>query len=92
MIKNYINLTNGVEAIQEYSLQDYAFIRIQSTICEQHLWDRLFLDLDYDFLMNVALGNECRIYDYGTNKPIPRALYQGVALIKYVLQKFSNIF
>lgn len=88
MIKRYINLTNGIEAIDEYDLSDYSFIRIQSTACEQHLWDRLILDLDYDFLMNAAIGNECVIYDYGTNKPVPRAIYQGVEFIKFVLNKF----
>ena len=88
MIKNYINLTNGIEAVQQYGLQDYAFIRIQSTACEQHSWDKILQDLDYDFLMNVALGNECVIYDYGTRKPVPRAIYQGVEFIKYVLNRF----
>ena len=62
MEKNYINLTNGIEAIREYHLSDYSFIRIQSTACEQKLWDKLILDLDYDFLMNVALGNECVVW------------------------------
>ena len=88
MIKNYINLTNGIEAVQQYGLREYSFIRIQSTACEQHLWDRLFQDLDYDFLMNVALGNECVIYDYGTRKPVPRAIYQGVEFIKFALNKY----
>lgn len=88
MIKHYINLTNGIEAIHKYNLSQYSFIRIQSTACEQHLWDKLIQDLDYDFLMNVALGNECIIYDYGTRKPIPRAIYQGVEFIKFVLNKF----
>lgn len=37
--------------------------------------------------MNVALGNEVIIYDYGARKPIPRALYQGVEFLKYVLNK-----
>ena len=88
MVKNYINLTNGIEAISQFNLTHYSFIRIQSTACEQHLWDRLLQDLDYDFLMNAALGNECIIYDYGTRKPVPRAVYQGIEFIKFVLNKF----
>lgn len=46
---NYINLTNGVEAIPmlKFWNEDYRFIRIQSTICEQKNWDRLIQDLDY---------------------------------------------
>lgn len=61
IIHNYINLTNGVEAIPmlEFWNEDYRFIRIQSTICEQKNWDRLIQDLDYDFLMNLALGHKC---------------------------------
>lgn len=86
---NYINLTNGIESISmlRFWNEDYRFIRIQSTICEQKNWDRLIQDLDYDFLMNVAVGNQCVIYDYGARKPIPRAMYQGVEFIKYVLHK-----
>jgi hypothetical protein len=83
---NYINLTNGIEAIPAIP-NGYRFVRIQSTMCEQHNCDRIIQDLDYDFLMNIAIGNECYIYDYGTNKPIPRAIYQGVEFLKYVLYK-----
>lgn len=84
MQKIYINLTNGIEALPRLT-GDIRFIRIQSTHCEQKLWSQLILDLDYDFLMNVALGYECVIYDFGAKKPIPRALYQGVEFIKYAL-------
>lgn len=87
MTRHYVNLTNGIEAIPNLNATDYGFIRIQSTACEQHLWDRLLQDLDYDFLMHVALGDTCIIHDYGTNKPRSRAMYQGVEFIKYVLYK-----
>lgn len=83
---NYINLTNGIEILPMLP-KGYRFIRIQSTICEQKLWDRLIQELDYDFLINIALGNECVIYDYGARKPIPRAVYQGIEFLKYVLHK-----
>ena len=86
MIKRYINLTNGIEAIPTID-GEYSFIRIQSTACEQKLWDRLILDLDYDFLMNAALGNQCLIYDFGAKKVVPRAVYQGVKFIIFVLEK-----
>lgn len=86
MIYNYINLTNDIEAIPKIN-KDYRFIRIQSTVCEQKLWDRLIQELDYDFLMNLALGNECVIYDFGARKSIPRSVYQGVEFIKYVLNR-----
>lgn len=83
---NYINLTNGIEALPILP-NGFRFIRMQSTICEQKLWDRLIQELDYDFLLNVAIGNECVIYDYGARKPIPRAVYQGIEFLKYVLHK-----
>lgn len=86
---NYINLTNGVEAIPmlKFWNEDYRFIRIQSTICEQKNWDRLIQDLDYDFLMNLALGHKCVVYDFGARKPVPRAVYQGLEFVKYVLSR-----
>ena len=86
---NYLNPTNGIESIPmlRFWNEDYRFIRKQSTICEQKNWDRLIQDLDYDFLMNIAISNKCYIYDYGARKPIPRAVYQGVEFIKYVLHK-----
>lgn len=86
---NYINLTNGIEFVPIFKFynEDYRFIRIQSTICERKLWDRLIQELDYDFLMNVAIGNKCYIYDYGARKPVPRSVYQGVEFIKYTLYK-----
>lgn len=85
-IYHYVNLTNGIEAIPNID-GDYRFIRIQSTLCEQKRWDQLIQELDYDFLMNLALGHKCVIYDFGAGKPIPRAVYQGVELIKYVLHR-----
>ena len=87
IICNYINLTNGIEAIPSIGLDNCRFIRIQSTLCEQHLWDRIIQDLDYDFLMNLALGNKCIVYDFGAKKPKSRAMYQGLEFIKYVLSR-----
>ena len=86
MTYNYINLTNGIEIIPKIPT-DYRFIRIQSTVCEQKLWDRLIQDLDYDFLMNLALGHKCIVYDFGARKPVPRAAYQGLEFLKYVLTR-----
>lgn len=86
MQKIYVNLTNGIEALPVLNGEVH-FIRIQSTLCEQKLWSQMMLDLDYDFLMNVALGHECVIYDFGARKPVPRALYQGVEFIKYALYR-----
>ena len=80
----YINLTNGIEAIPH--VDDYRFIRIQSTACEQKRWDFILQDLDTDLLMNLALGHKCVVYDYGHNG-VPRALWQGVEFVRYVLSR-----
>lgn len=83
---NYINLTNGIEAIPDLPI-GFHFIRIQSTMCEQQLWNQVLMGLDMDFLMNVALGNQCVIYDYGCKKPVSRAVFQGVEFIKFALYR-----
>lgn len=85
MDKHFINLTNGIEAIP--FLDNYEFVRIPSTYCEAKAWDKLLFSLDSNFLMNLAVGNTCIIYDYSQNKEMPRALYQGVEYIKFVLYK-----
>lgn len=81
---NYINLTNGIESIP--SVEEHRFIRIQSTACEQKRWDFIIQDLDNDFLMNLAVGNRCVVHDYGANKPVSRALYQGLIFIRFCIE------
>lgn len=81
---NFINLTNGIEAIPK--LNSFHFIRIQSTACEQKRWDFILQDLDNDFLMNLAIGNECFVYDFG-QKGVPRALWQGLKFIEYAVTR-----
>ena len=87
MVKIYLNLTNGIEALEKQGFQDANFIRIQSTACEQGRWDFILQELDYNFLMDIALGNVVMVIDFGANKDYSRALYQGVAFIKYVLNR-----
>ena len=38
-------------------------------------------------MLNLALGYEYIVYDFGARKPIPRATYQGLEFIKYVLSR-----
>jgi hypothetical protein len=84
---HYINLTNGIRAIEDYGLQDYRVIRLQSTWCEQKLFDEILFTISDDLLLNLAIGNKCIIYDYGANKEVPRAIWQGVEWLKFVLWK-----
>ena len=37
--------------------------------------------------MDVALGNTVYVIDYGADKNVPRALYQGLEFIKYTLSR-----
>ncbi|MFL1672138.1 hypothetical protein [Paenibacillus dendritiformis] len=84
--KHFVNLTNGIEVIPKLD-GEYSFIRIQSTACEQKRWDFILQDLDYTFLMSLALGHKCIVYDYGANKPTPRAIHQGLEFVRYVLSR-----
>jgi hypothetical protein len=85
--KHYVNLSQGLRAILQYDLKDYRYIRIQSTWCEQKRWADVLMVLSDDFLMNVALGHECIVYDYGARKKVPRSVWQGLEWIKFVLYK-----
>lgn len=84
-MKFYLNLTNGIEYIP--NVNSFNFIRIQSTACEQKRWDFILQELDYNFLMDLALGEEVIVVDYGANKEVPRACYQGLEWVKFALNK-----
>jgi hypothetical protein len=87
--KHFINLTNGIEAIEDIpATEDIHFIRIQSTTIERHYWLKLFYELDYNFLMYIALGYNCHFYDYGTNRPWSKTCYTAIPLIEYCLNRY----
>ena len=84
----YLNLTNGIEALEFLKPANLRFVRIQSTACEQKRWDFILQDLDYSFLMDIALGENVTVVDYSAKKENTRAVYQGLEFIKYVLNKY----
>ena len=86
-MKFFLNLTNGIEKFEEFYDLDLSFIRIQSTICEQKDWNRVIMDLDNNFLLHVALGFDCIIYDYTHHGKESRACWQGVEFVKYCLNR-----
>lgn len=87
-VKHYLNLTNGIESLPSLPPgEPFGFVRIQSTACEQKRWDFLLSDLDNDFLLHLAIGTRCVIHDFSSRKNVPRAIYQGVEMIRYVLYK-----
>lgn len=87
--KIFINLTSGIEAIGLYSLpfDKVSFIRIQSSHCEAHKWEDILLGLDDNFLMHLAMGFNCIIYDFGSHTNNSKALYIGMEWIKYFLAR-----
>ena len=89
--KNYlcINLSNGAEALNfiDTDAAQIIFLNIQSTQCEQTLYDIMLNRLGTDFLMHCALGHNMYIIDFGTRKDCPRALYQGATFVKYALER-----
>ena len=85
-IKKYINLTNGVEYLNELDLKNVNFIRINSTYIEQKHYDLLFSRLSDDLLLHLALGYQCQIYD--TSCHGFSLIYRvGIPIIKYFLTK-----
>jgi len=88
-MKYYLNLTNGIEWILDLDVpvKDIGCIRIQSTKCEQKDWSYIIEDLDYQFLLDLALGEDVIVLDCSPKKDVSRALYQGVEWIKYVLNR-----
>lgn len=84
---HFINLTNGIQAIEDYELSDYRFLRLQSTACEQKRWEDIIMTITDDFMVATALGHNCIVYDYGANKEVPRAIWQGLEWVKYCLLK-----
>lgn len=82
---HWINLTNGLRALIDYGLTDWRALRLQSTHCEQKRWEDVLASVPDEMLLRLAVGEECRIYDYGANKPVSRACWQGIAWVRYAL-------
>lgn len=99
MKRAYINLSSGITRIEEIQndsryqkgfldgLSPVGLVRIQSTWCEQKRWDKILQDLDYGFLLDLALGHDVVVYDASAQKDVSRALYQGLEWIRYVLTR-----
>jgi len=83
--KHYINLTNGIEWIENIPID--GFLRIRSTTLERHDFLFLMMDLDHNLLMHLALGYKCIIYNCGTRKEFSRTVYQGIPIINYILNR-----
>jgi len=87
----YYNLTNGINRIffpEDIVNCSIHFIRIQSTWLEQKRYSEVLEQLDYDFLMKLALGNDCVVYDTSQkDHGISRACWAGVEWIRYACSR-----
>lgn len=86
-VTHWINLTNGLQAIRDYGLTDWRALRLQSTWCEQKRWEDVLAAVPDEMLLRLALGEECRVYDYGARKPASRACWQGLEWVRYALTR-----
>ncbi|GAB4816209.1 hypothetical protein N2152v2_003255 [Parachlorella kessleri] len=90
--KHFVNLTNGLEVLPQLQRLGLpvSFVRIQSTACEQQLFEKLLAELDSDLLLYLALGHCCLVYDLGSRnkkRGAPRALWYGLEFVKYALTR-----
>jgi hypothetical protein len=83
---HFLNLTNGLEWIEE--VPSPSLIRIESTAIEKaDVW-RIMRDLDSGFLMSVAIGRECHVYDCGTRRYTSKTISVGLPMIRDMLLRF----
>lgn len=86
MIRKFVNLTNGIEAIPSLD-HSWEICRIQSTTIEKENWPLLFADLDHNLLFRLAIGEECIIYDFGAGRKNTKVVYIGIPLIAALLER-----
>lgn len=88
---HFINLTTGIERYKELTQQGITpnFLRIQSTHGEAQNFTAIMEYLDANLLMNLAIGNECIIYDAGSRRDngCSRVIWQLIPFIQYSLTK-----
>ena len=101
--RHYINLSNGVEAIDGLLSAGVApealgVCRIQSSQCESQDFSGLLANLDHDMMLHLALGHECRVYDFGSrgstwvaDDGFPRWFHQYQAWLKPRDGKFAPL-
>lgn len=107
-LRHFINLTNGIEAIPQLlssgvNENELNYIRIQSTHCESRNYNAILEGLDTTLLMNLARGNVCLLYDFGSRGTgtligeddekygIPRAYWMGTEWIRHALASIWHL-
>ena len=107
-LRHFINLTNGIEVVPTLIANgvkeaEINYVRIQSTHCESRNYISILENIDTNLLMNLARGNICLLYDYGSRGTgkligeddekfgIPRAYWLGVEWIRHALADIWNL-
>ena len=84
------------------TLGEISYVRIQSSHCEKGDHISVLSNLDYNFMMNMALGNVNIMYDFGSRGTgslmendardgIPRAMWWGTELIRHTLETIWDL-
>lgn len=84
--KIYLNLTNGLEALKFFP--EASFIRIQSSHVEGKAYEAIMSQLSDDFLMNLALGNNCVIIDGSVHPKGSKAIRNGLEMVLSILNHY----
>ena len=108
-VRHFINLSNGAEALELLHSAGIApdavhFCRLQSSHCEAQDFNGVLTSLDADLLMHLALGFECRVYDFGSRgnywegpdgepvlRHVPRAMWWGLEWSRYALTRLWHL-
>ncbi len=67
----------------------FAFVRLQSSLCESQAMETLCAELDTNLLLSLALGHDCYVIDYASRnrkRGVPRALWYGVEFATFALE------
>jgi len=86
---HYLNLTNGLEYLEEMKSRgiSFSYIRIPSTVLEKNDWYRLFQCIPDDMLMHLAVGNSVYVYDCGCRRRASKTIFFGIPVIKHAIER-----
>mmetsp|Transcript_8976 Transcript_8976/g.21244 ORF Transcript_8976/g.21244 Transcript_8976/m.21244 type:complete len:273 (+) Transcript_8976:2113-2931(+) len=95
--RHYINLTNGLEAVEilrdELGVpsSDLRFTRMQSSHSEAQAYEKILSELDHDICFAMALGSPCFVYDFASREKrrgVPRSLWYGLQFCRFAFTKY----
>ena len=108
-VRHFINLSNGAEALAlldgaGVSPEQISFMRLQSSHCEAQDYAGILANLDHNLLMHLALGFDCRVYDFGSRgndweamdgtlerRYVPRAIWWGLEWSRFALTRMWKL-